>query len=265
MSDARPLDERIARAGLDWIVPQWAAPSNVRALVTTRNGGVSVPPYATMNLANSRARGDATEALMENRRRLRALLPDEPMWMQQVHGTTVARLDRTRPTAPVVADAAVTRVAAVVCAVLVADCLPVLLADRGGSVVGIAHAGWRGLAAGVVEATIAAIDVAHSDDVVAWLGPAIGARAFEVGADVHAAFCDVDPLASESFTPIRSGKWHADLYSLARRRLARAGVRSIAGGGWCTHGDATRFFSFRRDGETGRMAAAIWLEPDAPL
>ncbi len=266
MTGAGTLDERLAGAGLDWIVPQWAAPANVRALVTTRNGGVSVPPYATMNLAAmSRDRGDAPEALAENRRRLRALLPDEPVWMQQVHGATVARLDRMRPTAPVVADAAVTRAAAVVCAVLVADCLPVLLADRIGSVVGIAHAGWRGLAAGVVEATIAAMDIARPDDVIAWLGPAISRRAFEVGADVRAAFCDADPLACESFTAVREGKWHADLYALARRRLSRAGVASIAGGGWCSYADAARFFSFRRDRETGRMAAAIWLEPDVPL
>ena len=143
--------------------------------------------------------------------------------------------------------------------------MPVLLADRAGSVVGIAHAGWRGLAAGIVEATIDAMDVARSDDVVAWLGPAIGARAFEVGDDVRAAFCDVDPLAAAAFTTIREGKWHADLCTLARRRLAQAGVRSVTGGGWCTHADQARFFSFRRDRETGRMAALIWLAPRAPL
>jgi len=266
VSEAVRLDERVARAGLDWIVPQWAAPANVRALVTTRNGGVSAPPYATMNLAYvSRERGHDNTALAENRRRLRTFLPDEPVWMQQVHATSVARLDGTRPTAAIVADAAVTRLAGVVCAVLVADCLPVLLADRAGTVVAIAHAGWRGLAAGVVEATIAAMDVDDSGDVVAWLGPAISASAFEVGADVHAAFCDADPLAARSFTPIGRDKWHADLYALARRRLGRAGVRSIEGGGWCTYGDAGRFFSFRRDRETGRMAATIWLDRGAPL
>ncbi len=257
------LSERIARSGLDWIVPQWDAPDNVHALVTTRNGGVSVQPYATMNVGVASSGRDRPDAVAQNRARLRAFLPSEPIWLRQVHGATVAGLDGTRSGSLLVADAAVTRVPGVVCAVLVADCVPVLLADRGATVVGIAHAGWRGLAAGVIEATIARMQTAPAD-IVAWLGPAIGPRAFEVGADVHAAFGDVDAGACAAFTPLREGKWHADLYELARRRLGLAGVHSVAGGGWCTYTDAARFFSYRRDGETGRMAATIWLEAASP-
>jgi YfiH family protein len=158
----------------------------------------------------------------------------------------------------------VTAAAHVVCAVLVADCLPVLLADRAGSVVGIAHAGWRGLAAGVLEATLACMRV-RATDVVAWLGPSIGPRAFEVGADVRAAFCDANAGDASAFVPAAPGKWLADLPALASARLARAGVRHVAGGHWCTVGEPARFFSYRRDRETGRMAAAIWLEQAAAL
>jgi YfiH family protein len=248
----RDLEARMRAAGLDWIVPRWDEPQNVQALVTTRNGGASVPPYDTMNVG---ARADPS--LAENRRRLREFLPSDPVWLRQVHGVTVARLDATPDSTPV-ADASVTRAPGIVCAVQIADCMPVLLADRAGGVVGIAHAGWRGLAAGVVEATLAAMRIAP-DNVSAWLGPAIGPRAFEVGADVYAAFCDNDAGASSAFAPLREGKWHADLYALARRRLARAGVRTITGGEWCAHTERGRFFSYRRDGETGRMAACIWL------
>ncbi len=262
MSAAVALDEALAHARLDWIVPRWSAPPAVRALVTTRNGGVSAAPYASMNLGVAsppRAHGDRAEAVVENRRRLRAFLPDEPVWLSQIHGDCVARLGRQPPLAPIVADASVTRVPGIVCAVLIADCMPVLLASRDGSIVGIAHAGWRGLAAGVIEAAIRAMDV-DASDIVAWLGPAIGPRAFEVGADVRAAFCTTDPGAAAAFTPLRKGKWLADLYALARRRLERARVHDVAGGAYCTHSDSARFFSFRRDGETGRMAATIWIE-----
>ena len=214
------------------------------------NLGVASPP---------RAHGDRAESVAENRRRLRAFMPDEPVWLSQVHGDCVARLGRQPPSVPIVADASVTRVPGIVCAVLIADCMPVLLASRDGSIVGIAHAGWRGLAAGVIEATIGAMDV-DASDIVAWLGPAIGPRAFEVGADVRAAFCTTDPDAAAAFAPLRDGKWLADLYALARRRLERARVHDVAGGAYCTHGDSARFFSFRRDGETGRMAATIWIE-----
>jgi YfiH family protein len=251
VSDAE-LADRLARARLDWIVPRWAAPPNVRALVTTRNGGTSAAPYATMNVG-----GRYDGAIASNRRRLREFLPSDPVWLSQVHGAAVALLDGAPRASPIVADACVTHVAEVVCAVRVADCLPVLLADRAGGAVGIAHAGWRGLAAGVVEATIT--QMRPRGEIVAWLGPAIGPRAFEVGADVVEAFCNADPGAVAAFAPLREAKWLADLCALARRRLARAGVREIAGGDHCTHTDRERFFSYRRDGETGRMAALIWL------
>ena len=257
MSDTS-LSARLAHCGLDWIVPQWDAPAPVRALMTTRNGGVSATPYATLNLGASS--GDESDAVVENRRRLREWLPAEPVWLRQVHGAAVAQLDASPPSSIPVADAALTRHAGIVCAVLVADCMPVMLADRNATVIAIAHAGWRGLAAGVVRATIEKMN-ADPHEIVAWLGPAIGPRAFEVGADVHAAFCDVDAGAACAFAPLRTGKWHADLYALATRQLAHAGVRSIAGGGRCTFSEPARFFSFRRDGNTGRMAATIWFEP----
>jgi hypothetical protein len=174
-------------------------------------------------------------------------------------------LDASSPRAPSpVADAAVTREPDVVCAVLTADCMPVLFADQRGNTVGIAHAGWRGLAAGVLEATITALGDLGTDpnDVVAWLGPAIGPDRFEVGSDVRDRFCADDPAAEASFAPREPGKWHADLFALARARLARAGVRRIDGGGYCTHSDANRFFSYRRERDTGRMATAIWMAPE---
>jgi YfiH family protein len=257
------LARRFAAEGLDWIVPDWTVGSRVRAFATTRNGGVSAGAHATMNLG--RTVGDDMAALAENRRRLQSFLPAPPTWLTQVHGAVVTVLTASSPGAPSpVADAAVTRDPGVVCAVLTADCLPVLLADRRGNAVGIAHAGWRGLAAGVLEATIAALGELGigADDVVAWLGPAIGPDRFEVGADVRDRFCADDPVAAASFTPQRPGKWHADLYALARARLARAGVHRASGGGHCTHSDATRFFSYRRERDSGRMATAIWMARD---
>jgi hypothetical protein len=254
------LDTVLRDAGLDWIVPDWPAPANVRAFATTRAGGVSAGPYATMNLGrNSR---DDPAALAENQRRFEGFLPAKPAKLDQVHGAAVATLQRSGPMAPIpVADAAVTTGRGVVCAVLTADCLPVLFADRAGTTVGIAHAGWRGLAAGVLEATVAALrDLGvEPDDVIAWLGPAIGPAAFEVGEDVFSAFCTKDPGAAACFAPHRPGTWHADLYGLARQRLARRGVTRVRGGGYCTFTDSARFFSFRRERESGRMATAIWL------
>jgi len=255
-----PLGDRFRAAGVDWIVPAWAAPPNVRAFATTRNGGASAGPYATMNLGRSGA--DDRAALAENRRRLAAHLPAPPVWLQQEHGVAVATLGPRAPDAPPIADAAVTRAPGVVCAVLTADCLPVLFANRAGTAVGIAHAGWRGLAAGVLEATVAALAApdAGPGDLYAWLGPAIGPAAFEVGADVVAAFCTADPGAAANFVPHRAGKWHADLEALARQRLAAAGVAAVTGGGFCTHTDGARFFSYRRERESGRMAALVWLD-----
>jgi hypothetical protein len=247
-------------SGLDWIVPDWPAPAHVGALATTRRGGVSAGPLAAMNLG--RKGHDEPSALAENRRRLAEFLPSPPIWLEQVHGTAVATLTRETAILPApVADAAVTRERGVVCAILTADCLPVLFADRAGVAVGIAHAGWRGLAAGVLEATIAALAAlgAHREDLVAWLGPAIGPTRFEVGADVRDAFCADDDGAAACFTPRGQAKWHADLYGLARRRLTRSGVTRVSGGGCCTFTDEARFFSHRRDPQTGRMAATVWL------
>ncbi len=253
--------QQLAAAGCDWIVPTWDAPANVGALMTTRIGGVSTGPYASLNLGANV--GDADEAVTENRRRLNAFLPAAPRWLRQVHGIDVA-IHRARPgVAPPIADAAVTRERGVVCAVLVADCLPVLLADRDGTAVGIAHAGWRGLAAGVVERTVAALAElgADAERLAAWLGPAVGQRAFEVGGEVRAAFLATDAAADPHFAPGAPGKWHADLRALARRRLAACGVRTIAESDGCTVADSERFYSWRRDRGGGRMAALVWLDP----
>ena len=254
-----------ANAALDLIAPAWSGPHRVRALFTTRVGGLSTGGAASLELGPARLPADTRDgAVVENRRRLRALLPAEPVWLHQVHGTHVVSLDRAGAAqaraVPPEADAAVTREALLVLTVRVADCLPVLLADRAGSVVAVAHAGWRGLAAGVLEATVAAMDVAPSD-AAAWLGPAIGPTAFEVGRDVYDAFCAHDPAAAACFAPQRDGKWLADLAALARRRLAGLGVRDIAVHGGCTYSDPARYFSYRRDRATGRMALAAWLAP----
>jgi YfiH family protein len=269
---ASSLTRRLAAAGLDWIVPDWAAPAEVGALSTTRSGGVSVGPAAGMNLGLAgaiRSGIDTPEAVMRNRRTLDAFLPSSPVWLEQVHGANVAVLDAASAAAararPPVADAAVTRGHGIVCAVLTADCLPVLFADRRGRAVGIAHAGWRGLAAGVIKATVAALDNegVPARDLCVWLGPAIGPRAFEVGPDVRDAFAAVDAGSAACFAPRGGDKWHADLCALARRALAAAGVRALGGDTECTWSDATRFYSHRRDRATGRMATLVWLQPGA--
>lgn len=240
----------------DWITPDWPAPPRVRALVTTRTGGVSVGPYASLNLGI--AVNDDPKAVAENRARVRAHLPEEPRWLKQVHGATVVAGESV--SALVEADASVTRTPGVVCVIQMADCMPVLLATRDGSVIGIAHAGWRGLAGGVVERTIEAMR-ADPAAMIAWLGPAIGPDTFEVGEEVRAAFVAADPAAVDAFRPLNTGKWLADLFTLARQRLARAGLTAVHGGGLCTVSDPTRFFSHRRDRLTGRMGAFLWLEP----
>jgi YfiH family protein len=240
----------------DWIVPDWPVPAGVRSLVTTRAGGVSKGPYASLNLG-LRVEDERADVL-RNREILRASLPAEPRWLQQVHGNLAVDADSVQE--PVPADASFTRNPGTVCAVMIADCMPVLLADRQGTVVAAAHAGWRGLAAGVVENALASMKVDPAD-VVAWLGPAIGPRAFEVGADVRDAFVGQDARDAAAFVPHVPGKWMADLFALARRRLQSSGVRSIHGGGLCTHSDPRRFFSHRRDGKSGRMAALIWIDP----
>jgi hypothetical protein len=238
----------------DWILPDWPAPPRVHALVTTRAGGVSVGECASLNLAEHV--GDDPAAVRENRARLRAHLPAEPVWLSQVHGAGVVRADAAAAGAP--ADGAVTGAAGVVCAVMTADCLPVLLCDAAGTAVGAAHAGWRGLAAGILESTVRAMPA--TGDLLAWLGPAIGPASFEVGGEVRAAFTAHDPRAGEAFLARADGKWLADIYLLARQRLAAAGVTRVFGGGADTFADP-RFFSYRRARAAGRMAALIWLAP----
>lgn len=237
-----------------FIVPEWPAPAQVRALQTTRRGGVSVPPWDSCNLGDHV--GDEPARVAANRAVLRRQLPAEPCWLQQVHGI-VAVDAATTPINPV-ADAAYSRQSGVVCAAMTADCLPVLFCDRAGSVVAAAHAGWRGLLAGVLEATIAAMAVPPGE-LLAWLGPAIGPQAFEVGDEVRAAFVAEAGEASAAFAAHSPGKWLADIERLARQRLTVAGVTAIYGGGWCTVNDPQRFFSYRRDGQTGRMASLVWL------
>jgi YfiH family protein len=238
----------------NWITPDWPAPQNVRALITTRIGGVSTGPYASMNPADHV--GDDPQAVAANRALLRERLPSEPFWLKQIHGDFVAEAG----VGPVEADACISRVAEQVCVVLTADCLPVLLCAANGSVVGAAHAGWRGLCTGVLERTVAAMGV-PGNQVLAYLGPAIGPRVFEVGSEVREAFMAQDASATAAFVPQDNGKYLADLYLLARQRLAKVGVTQVYGGGDCTYSNAERFFSYRRDGATGRMAALVWIAP----
>jgi YfiH family protein len=243
---------------IECLVPDWPAPPSVRAAITTRSGGVSGAPWDSLNLAGHV--GDDPACVAENRRRLREALalPAEPFWLHQVHGCDVADAGKDVTGGPCAADAAVADRPRAVCAVLTADCLPVLFCSRAGDWVAAAHAGWRGLAAGVLEAAVARAPVPAAD-VLAWLGPAIGPDAFEVGPEVRAAFLAQDPGAEGCFRPSPAGRWLADLYALARRRLERCGVRWVGGGGLCTFTDRERFFSFRRDGTTGRMASLVWL------
>jgi len=257
------LRARFEEAGLDWIVPDWHAPAGVGAFSTTRRGR----PGGDFDLGPARV-ADAADpaAVAADRARLDAFLPSPPVWLRQVHGTRVIEVDATNRAAlladPPEADAAVTFEHDVVLAVRTADCLPVVLAHRVDRCrcVAVAHAGWRGLAAGVLEATVAAMDAAP-DDLVAWIGPAIGPRAFEVGRDVIDAFVATEREDAGCFAPLREGKWLADLPELARRRLARAGLRridGIHGGDRCTVTEAPRFHSHRRDRSAGRMATVAW-------
>lgn len=249
---------------MELLRPEWPAPANVRALSTTRTGGVSTAPFDSLNLGPHS--GDLPQALAENEQRLLAAagLPARPRWLQQVHGARVVDLDAgsAQGAQQDGADAAITRRTGVVCAIQSADCLPVLFAARDGSCVGAAHAGWRGLAAGVLENTVAALPAAPRQ-LLAWLGPAIGPSSFEVGAEVRDLFVGTDPGAAPGFVPSPRGRWLCDLFFLARRRLAAAGLTHTCGGGLCTFDDPRRFYSFRRDGRTGRMATLIWLAPPA--
>jgi len=214
---------------MDVISPDWPAPANVRAVMTTRQTGDG---------------------------ELRAMLPGEPAWLRQVHGIRVVNLDETA--CSLEGDAAVTRVGNRICAIRVADCMPVLLADEDGRAIGAAHAGWRGLCAGVIESTLREMKL-PGNRILAWLGPAIGPKAYEVGDEVRAAFVGRDGAAAAAFSPARPGHWLLDLYAVARQRLRGCGVERIFGGGYCTYSDPQRFYSYRRDGTAARMAALLWL------
>ncbi|WDZ94605.1 peptidoglycan editing factor PgeF [Herbaspirillum sp. WKF16] len=248
---------------MELLIPQWSAPANIGALTTLRAGGLSPAPYGDgrggpgLNLG---AHVEDDPALVAgNRALLRRLLPQEPGWLTQVHGTAV--LDAAALPAQAQADGAISSTPGAVCVMMTADCLPVLFCDRAGAVVGAAHAGWRGLAAGVLENTVAAMRARGALDIMAWLGPAIGAERFEVGGEVREAFVQHANAAAAAFRPYegRPGKFLADIYLLARQRLAAVGVEDVAGGGLCTVAD-TRFYSYRRDKTTGRMASLIWLK-----
>lgn len=236
----------------------------VRALTSLRHGaGQSAAPFDHFNLGNHRtATGDRPELVEANRALTVSTfaLPSAPRWLRQVHGTQVVRMGACPTADEPEADAAVTSEAGVVLAILTADCLPVVLAARAGGEIGAAHAGWRGLADGVLEATVAAMQT-PADQLVAWLGPAAGPKAYEIGQEVYDAFTGTDPGAQAAFVPTRPGHWHVDLYALARRRLAAAGVWQVHGGGHCTITEAGRFFSHRRDARTGRMATLAWIQP----
>lgn len=240
-----------------WITPQWPAPAKVHACVTTRNGGFSQGPYASLNLGDHV--GDEPAHVVQNRELLISALdlPAAPVWLNQVHGTSIIQLPYSGAHPPQ-ADGSVSHSAGPVCAVMTADCLPLLLCDTQGTVVAAAHAGWRGLAAGVIEQAVSAMSVAP-DSILAWLGPAIGPNAFEVGEEVVRAFVDQDSESNRAFQQTSEHHWLADIFTLARRRLQNIGVSRINGGGLCTYHEPERFYSYRRDKITGRMAALIWL------
>lgn len=239
------------------LFPDWPAPARVRAFSTTRLGGVSASPYDSLNLAEHV--GDDPAHVAENRRRLAQMLgyAAEPAWLDQVHGARVINAGMVRE--PVAADAAWTRTPGQPCVVMTADCLPVLLCARNGTMVAAAHGGWRGLAQGVIAATVASIKVPPAE-LLAWLGPAIGPAAFEVGEEVRAAFLALEVGNAGCFRPSPAGRWLADLYELARRQLRALGVSAIYGGAYCTFSEPERFFSYRRENQTGRMATLIWLD-----
>ncbi|NUL39314.1 purine nucleoside phosphorylase YfiH [Kosakonia sacchari] len=238
------------------ILPDWPLPKGVAACSSTRVGGVSLPPYDSLNLGAHC--GDNTEHVEENRARVFAAsgLPSKPVWLEQVHGTDVLTLSGG-PYASKRADASYSNTPGTVCAVMTADCLPVLFCNQAGTEVAAAHAGWRGLCEGVLEQTVACF-ADKPENLLAWLGPAIGPQAFEVGAEVREAFLVHDPQADSAFRPY-GDKYFADIYQLARQRLASVGVQHVFGGDRCTFSDKNNFFSYRRDKTTGRMASFIWL------
>ncbi len=242
----------------DWIIPNWPSPPNVKAIFTTRKGGVSRNRngiYAELNLGDHVH--DDFLSVQQNRALLRQYLPNNPNWLKQVHGAKPVWVDKNL--VELEGDAALSRCSGKVCAILVADCLPIFLCDTAGTVVGVAHAGWRGLANGIIENSISEM-ACMSSEIIAWLGPAIGPKHFEIGEEVREIFLKQDSKSSFAFTPSQSSKkWFADLFILARQRLTDAGVTKIYGGYECTFSNSSRFYSYRRDGQTGRMAALIWL------
>ncbi len=246
-------------------VPDWPGlPAEICAISTTRQDGASGAPYddgcggGGLNLGLHV--GDARDCVLRNRQQLRTLVPAEPAWLTQIHGALVR--DAANVTEAPEADASITARRGVVCAVLAADCLPVLFCDTAGKVVGAAHAGWRGLAAGVLEATVAAMRLAGAEEILAWLGPAIGPQRFEVGAEVREVYVSLHQHNAQAFVTMDGDKhkYLADIYQLARLSLGRIGVRHIAGGDVCTVSAPNDFYSFRRDGCTGRMASLIWIK-----
>ena len=238
----------------DWLIPDWPVPAGVKACVTTRAGGVSLAPFDSLNLGDHVE--DSGEAVSENRRRLTDAFNIQPAWLRQVHGVVVVEADPGRIAE---ADGSWTSTPGIACTAMTADCLPALFCNRDGTRVAAAHAGWRGLAAGVLEAAFESLDVAPAD-VLVWLGPAIGPQAFEVGPEVREAFMQQHSVADEAFVPSQNpGKFMADIYQLARLRLAARGVTAVYGGGFCTVTDP-RFYSYRRNPRTGRFASLIWLE-----
>ncbi|MCB1806210.1 MAG: peptidoglycan editing factor PgeF [Candidatus Competibacteraceae bacterium] len=239
------------------IQPDWPAPATVRAVTTTRLGGISQGRFASLNLGFHTE--DDEQAVHHNRQQLytQLELAQEPAWLRQVHGNQV--VDVATITEPVTADASVSRQPGKACVVMTADCLPVLLCDRAGHCVAAAHAGWRGLAAEIIAATVEAMHCPTSE-VMAWLGPAIGPDVFEVGDEVRAQFLQLDAANQVCFKPSPAGRWLADIYALARRQLQDLGITAVYGGDWCTVSDPTRFYSYRRDGSSGRMASLIWLQ-----
>ena len=246
---------------LELIQPDWPAHSRIRSVSTTRNGGVSKAPYDGLNLGDHV--GDLEQAVHSNRRLVAEAcnLPRGPAWLEQVHGTDIA--DAATVTESCQADGAFTDKPGTVCVIMTADCLPVLLCNRSGTKVAAVHAGWRGLLNGVIEQAVDRFNE-PVDELLVWLGPAIGSRAFEVGDEVRTEFVQSDEEAITAFENNRPGHWLADIYQLARVRLQKRGIRSIYGGGECTYTDAGRFFSYRRDGVTGRMATLIWIDPENP-
>lgn len=240
------------------IIPDWQAPDTIRTLSTTRLGGFSQPPYNSLNMGTHV--GDTLSIVSRNREHLTQLgnVPDQPLWLNQIHGTEVIHASHWH--ADVDADAIYSDQTAQVCAIITADCLPVLFTDKHGQQVAAAHAGWRGLLHGVLENTVNQFKGLNRD-ILVWLGPAIGPEQFEVGKDVYEAFIAHSPQAREAFVAINNTHYLADIYQLAKQRLSALGITQISGGNFCTASDNDRFFSYRRDGVTGRMASLIWISP----